>query len=262
MKRWFVDGCIAGALLGSLVLNVVLASEEAPSEAGERVIRNARWVNSGPSPRAHCSERSSVRTGRWGNVNGQDEQLHDSFARESRDARWATAQEDVLEAHFQELLSPYRIDLGVECRTRCCEVSGDDVDWALVASEIQTSAGLLGWATEIQFSDHVVACFDRKIIRAAPTKLVRRRNEILAQLRREFDKCGRLSAVATVVSVKLGVNADGSIHSSTREGELSGSEAARCVEKQLVDNARFDRQDEPALVQFVVALTPTEHDSR
>lgn len=262
MKKWVIDGCIGAALLGSLVLNAVLAIEETPAGADGRVTGDARSKNPPHTARVNCNQRLRAPTGAEGPVNGGDDQLRDGFARESRDATWASAQEDILEAHFEELLSPYRIDLAVECRTRCCEFSGDDVDWALVASEMQTSAGMLGWATEIQFSDHVVACFDRKIAKAAPTKLARRRNEILAQLRREFDKCAGLSTVATAVSVRLGVNADGSIHSSTREGELSGSDAARCVEKLLVDKAHFDPRGEPAVVQFVVALTPIDQDSR
>lgn len=264
MKRWFVDACIGGALLGSLTLNVALCDEPTSSEPASRVVRRAHSIHPRPRPppRANCNESLNERTQGAARVNGTEEPLHHSFARESRDSTWATTQEGILDAHFAELLAPHRFDLTVECRMRCCEFSGDDVDWGLVASEMQTSAGLLGWATEMSFSDHIVACFDRKTAMAAPTNLVRRRNEIMAQLRQAFAKCAGLSSVSTVVMVKLGVDTDGSVRSSTRAGELSGSESARCVEKQLVDKARFDPRVEPALVQFVVALTPIEDDSR
>jgi hypothetical protein len=261
MKRLLVDSCIGAVLLGSVVLNVVLWIDGRPSGADVRDDTEAHSIGDRRPPRTICTKHLKIRTRGDGRVNGQEQQ-HSGFAGESRDATWATTQEGVLEAHLEQLLSPYRIDLAVECRMRCCEFSGDHVDWALVTSELQTSAGLVGWATEFSFGDQVVACFDRETAHRPPTDLVRRRNQILARSARDVATCGELSPVATAVAIRLAINVDGSVHSSTREGELSGSEAARCVEKRLLENADFDPRDEPALVQFVVALSPTQADPR
>lgn len=187
------------------------------------------------------------------------------FEKENTDPQWAREEEDALRQHLSALLGPYGIRLDVQCKNTCCKFSaGDrDIDWGLVASEIQTDAGLHGWGHATTFSsDGVVTCSTGIVssrsedARVSAGILVRERNQLFDRLRTHFGRCAELTTVRTSVTVSMAVDVTGLVISSTRDGELAGSEAAVCVEKRILESAQFSPQLDPKLVQIRVDLTP------
>ncbi len=174
---------------------------------------------------------------------------------EKRDPEWATAQEAAIEAHVADMvLEP--IDISVECRSRCCSITGDEVLSASFMQDLQSSAGLMPWAETLRFSDRVVACFDRAKGKRPPTELARRRKEILGGLGAALDRCARLTSVPVEVTILAGFDAAGRLVGTVRQGELSGSEAAVCADKAVARAATFPRQPTAFGIPFTIRLDP------
>jgi hypothetical protein len=175
------------------------------------------------------------------------------FDGETRDPAWASQQEEQLDADLTDLLRHHDVDFAVECRSRCCELTSKEPVSSSVRSELRTSAGLTGWTDSLGFSDTIIPCFDRKAGKKPLTDLVRERNRIVDET--SFEECARLTTVPMDVTILAAVDAKGGVQTG-RQGELSGSEAARCVERRIVEVARFGTQPEPRTVQFLVRLDP------
>lgn len=175
MKRR-VDLALAVGLLVSLAFNGALllrdrSSAAAPAPASTRSASGAR---SSPCPPAALASRPQEPSASHGDpAMGRDRR---DFDDEVRDPAWATAQEAAIEGHIAEMVREPR-DIAVECRARCCAITGKDALSPDFVLDLQTSAGLVRWADGLSFSDRVVACFDRAAARPPPTELARRRNQ-------------------------------------------------------------------------------------
>jgi len=177
------------------------------------------------------------------------------FGEEARDPTWATAQEATIEAHLADMATG-PTDLVVECRARCCAITSRSqlpTDFVL---DLQTSAGIMPWAERLSFSDRVVACFDRASVKRPPSELARRRQEILASVKPGLAACARLTTVPLEVTILVGFDNSGRVIGTNRQGELAGSEGARCAERAIGQAASFGPQPYPGGIPFTVRLDP------
>jgi hypothetical protein len=177
------------------------------------------------------------------------------FDREERDPAWATAQEAAIHEHIVDMAT-IAADVSVECRARCCAITGDDVLSPAFILDLQTSAGLMPWAERLSFSDRVIACFDRSAQKRPPTALARRRKEILGLLQPTLERCARLTTVPVEITILVGFDTSGKVVGTHREGELSGSEVARCADQAVTEAASFAPQPYPGGIPFFIHFEP------
>ena len=248
-----LDAALGVALLFSLGLNGLLLLHSAPIAASPQ---RAPGAEDPPTPRKIPCPPRSLATAQ---VAAQP--TSSRFDGETRDPEWATAQEAAIESHIADMVHE-PMEVSVECRSRCCSISGDGVLSASFMQDLQASAGLMPWAESLSFADRVVACFDRAKGKRPPTELARRRKEILDALSSRLDRCARLTTVPLEVTIMAGFEADGHLVGSVRQGELSGSEAARCAEKAVARAATFPRQPTAFGIPFTIRLDPDSSPSR
>ena len=247
-----VDLVLGVGLLASLTLNGALLVRDHSSTTGPTG-SSSPPTTAGPVPCSSTGDPTRPSPGEAGPSATLSKP--GDFDDEVRDPAWATAQEAAIEAHLADML-PEPLDLAVECRSRCCAISGKAALSPALVLDLQASAGLLPWAENLQFSNRVIACFDRASAKRPPTELARRRKEILARLQSAVAACARLTAVPVEVTVVVGFDTRGEIIGTSRQGELSGSEAAGCAEKAIADSASFGPQPLPGGIPFVVRMVP------
>jgi hypothetical protein len=236
------------AALASLALNAFLLVRAPSAGAGAAPTRGVAQLAL-PAP---CQPKHSLSAPA---ITSEPSAMPGDFVDEARDSPWATAQEATIEAHLADMASG-PLDLAVECRERCCAITSKNqlpTDFVL---DLQTSAGMMPWAERLSFSDRVVACFDRGASKRPPTELARRRKEVLASVGAELDSCARLTTVPVEVTILVGFDTRGRVVGTNRQGELAGSEAARCAERAIAEAASFEPQPFPGGIPFAVRLEP------
>lgn len=250
--RYRLDLGLGATLLGSLVLNGFLLARGSPPENGD--VRRAASANP-PGRAIPCTLPPEPASNTDDHVGPNAPAA--GFDAENRDPSWATAQEAAIEAHLADMLVE-PLELSVECRSRCCAITGKDALSPGLVLDLQTSAGLMPWSDGLQFSNRVVACFDPAKHKNPPTALARRRKEILAQLKPALARCAQLTNVPVEVTVLVGFDTSGAVIGTNRQGELSGSEAARCADKEISAAASFGPQPHPDGIPFFIHLEPAE----
>lgn len=256
-----VNGLLATLVAASIGLNVFLAkstprpvderrSAVAADPEGQPVIRRRPGHASQP-----CPPRDAGLAASGLRVDAASEEPRfggDVYRDEVRDEAWAPKKEALVRERLVLMLGAMPDGAHLECRQSCCLLATptDNPRRDVLMRDLQSSVGFRFLSESMSFTsrdrdypdnDVVVVCFDRKqdtFTHPVPDRAVERR-ELMARAAPAIAKCSQLADVASTLVVRLLLDASGAVKESDREGELSGTDAARCVEKVLREEATF-----------------------
>lgn len=273
---------LAVALLGSGALNLVLLRRPAPGATVAPVTppapptnqaRAAVTVDAAPSPApAPCppvavpgrtAAPTPIRAAR------ADDPLA-GFKTEPRDDAWAAPQEAMVHDRLVLMRGVLPNGTTVECRQACCRLTTPTtfVGRVDLLRDLQSSVGFRDLPCDqmaftsadpdLPDTDVALLCFDRSrdtLAAPVPDRAVERR-DLLARAAPALANCVRQGDVPAEVGLAWFLSETGAVVGATRDGEVAGTDAARCAERVLLQAARFAPAPRPTYVPLTVALAP------